>query len=390
VALRSDGEVIYAGRKHGGTIPELPGARRQQKKPPGEDAGFKIQYFSDNGLRETEGKTLWRGMMGAAIRRNSDGEAHIDVDESVGSQWVLNNNADRLQLQGMGLDVEPHVSESMDNADLYYVQVSAGYCHTALLRSDGVALAFGNNDSGQCDLPLEPSFKQLSAGGAHTILLHKDGSVSAKGLNNDHQCDVPACNDEAAYVQISAGRRHTVLLRSDGLAKAVGCNESGQCDIPYLNAGLRYLQVSAGGNHTALLRSDGQVVTCGVAGGILIPAVLECQPTADWLMTRPALPPSVKYVADFGERPIHFIEGNGNLVVQVFAKLDAAKVQIECSSVAGNRLAAFEVGSDVSVYEVQNIICEKLSIERWRLQAVLPCGHLMNCVNQHALFAKLL
>lgn len=39
-----------------------------------------------------------------------------------------------------------------------YVQASAGCYHTVLLRSDGHAVACGDNDDGQCDIPeLEPN-----------------------------------------------------------------------------------------------------------------------------------------------------------------------------------------------------------------------------------------
>ena len=42
-------------------------------------------------------------------------------------------------------------------AGLRYTQVSAGYGHTVLLRSDGEAVACGRNGDGQRDIPALPS-----------------------------------------------------------------------------------------------------------------------------------------------------------------------------------------------------------------------------------------
>ena len=61
------------------------------------------------------------------------------------------------------------------------MQVSAGEYHTALLVSDGSAVACGDNEYGQCNLhrlpPLEAglTYEQVSAGGCHTVSLRSDG-----------------------------------------------------------------------------------------------------------------------------------------------------------------------------------------------------------------------
>ena len=60
------------------------------------------------------------------------------------------------------------------------------------------------------------SYTQISAGFTHTVLLRSDGSVVACGDNDVGQWNIPPLNEGLSYTQISAGSGHTVLLRSDG------------------------------------------------------------------------------------------------------------------------------------------------------------------------------
>ena len=72
----------------------------------------------------------------------------------------------------------PEVSRVVLGPRLAYTQVSVGYWHIVLLRRDGEAIAFGNNEHGQCDIPSLPAgleYTQVSAGVYHTALLRSDG-----------------------------------------------------------------------------------------------------------------------------------------------------------------------------------------------------------------------
>ena len=144
-----------------------------------------------------------------------------------------------------------------------YVQVTAGAQHTVFLRSDGTALACGENFSGQCDIPVPRNltYTLAAAGNCHTVLLRSDGTAVAFGCNYHDQSVIPDPGD-LRYSQIAAGESHTVLLRSDGTVVACGHNDYGQCSTPD-PGGLSYTQVAAGGVHTVLLRSDGTAVACG-------------------------------------------------------------------------------------------------------------------------------
>lgn len=301
-----------------------------------------------------------------------------------------------------------------------YVQVSAGYSHTALLRSDGRVAAFGSNDSGQCRLPApnlgnlramanisDTGYIQVSAGGDHTVLLSKDGSVEAVGSNRHGQCDVPVFDKESGelpvfdkdspwrYVRVSAGYKHTLLLRSDGKVDAAGWNKHGQCDIPPLEDGLIYLQASAGAYQSALLRSDGQVIIIGAEyGKYEVPAVYSHQSWVDYLFTKPRLPEGVEYVSDFSELPVGPaalpgrpgeipVHSNSILVVQVGVEVVKNSCYVRCVSMAGELLTSFEVQPDAIVRDVYCTMMDKLGRWHWRLQAVLSSGQLLKQFRGH-------
>jgi hypothetical protein len=167
----------------------------------------------------------------------------------------------------------PSETISMDSATspildvgIAYAHISAGLAHTVLLRSDGSAVAIGNNQFGQCNIPrLDEGIKytQISAGIGHTVLLRSDGSAVAIGANRGGQCNIPPLAEGMTYTQISAGFHHTVLLRSDGFAVAVGSNGFAQCNIPRLDEDLVYTRISAGIGHTVLLCSEGRALAIG-------------------------------------------------------------------------------------------------------------------------------
>merc|ERR1719296_755976 len=83
-----------------------------------------------------------------------------------------------------------------------------------------------------------------SAGTWHSCLICSDGTAVACGDNDDGQCDLPVLEEGATYTQVFTGGLHTVLLRSDGTAgTAVACgdNGDGQCNLPVLEDGVCFV-----------------------------------------------------------------------------------------------------------------------------------------------------
>src|SRR5439155_25403125 len=62
--------------------------------------------------------------------------------------------------------------------------ISAGANHTLALRSDGTALGWGYNSSGQATIPTSLSgVVAISGGGLHSLALKNDGTVTGWGDN---------------------------------------------------------------------------------------------------------------------------------------------------------------------------------------------------------------
>ena len=66
------------------------------------------------------------------------------------------------------------------------------------------------------------------AGIRHTVGLKSDGLVLATGLNQQGQCNVGSWRD---IVQVAAGGYFTVGLKSDGRVVAVGYNDNGETNV---------------------------------------------------------------------------------------------------------------------------------------------------------------
>merc|ERR1712007_279754 len=193
--------------------------------------------------------------------------------------------------------------------------------------------------------------------GCHTVLLRSDGTAVACGNNDWGQCNIPELGD-LTYTQVAAGGRHTVLLRSDGTAVACGANDDGQCNIPELGD-LTYTQVAAGGDHTVLLRSDGPVVTIGSR--------------YSWQQPRPFQGPFVYAAMEIGA-----IEPKSVVVLQASFKYDAEGLlnQMVFDKLNGERDCEFQV----QAADCLSTILARLKHmhDRVQIKVVLPGGQLMS------------
>ncbi|CAL1126930.1 unnamed protein product [Cladocopium goreaui] len=239
-----------------------------------------------------------------------------------------------------------------------YTQISAGFGYTVLLRSDGSAVAIGQNEYGQCSIPALDegmAYIQVAAGVLHTVLLRSDGSAVAIGQNNYGQFNIPALEDEMAYAQISAGFDYTMLLRSDGSAVAIGRNEYGQCSIPALDEGMWYTQIAAGLHHTVLLRSDGSAVAIGQNG--------------DGQCNIPSPEPGMCYISD--------MRVGRDLTAQLELAGEDDAVTLIGSSLAGEERFRLTAHGDDSAWETYKRIARELKMNLWNLHLVLPDGQLL-------------
>lgn len=157
-----------------------------------------------------------------------------------------------------------------------YVQMSVGSNHAIAVRSDGAAVAWGSNHSGQAQVPaLSPGLTvlQAHAGAQWSLLLLSNGAIVVFGNNNNGLMAVPLLPSGVTYTEVWGGPTHAIARRSDGACVGWGENGAGQADVPALPAGVTYTAMSLGSNHTLALRSDGLVVAWGnnAAGQCTVP-----------------------------------------------------------------------------------------------------------------------
>lgn len=130
--------------------------------------------------------------------------------------------------------------------------VSVGGYHVLALRNDGTVAAWGNNNYGQCNVPIGLSdVTAISAGGFHSVALKSDGTVVAWGYNSNGQTTLPA--GLVGVTAISAGVFHTLAVKA-GEVVAWGWNGYGQCNVPTGLSGV--VAVAAGRAHSVAIRGD--------------------------------------------------------------------------------------------------------------------------------------
>jgi len=153
-----------------------------------------------------------------------------------------------------------------------YTHAAVGDCHTVLLRSDGQAVACGDNRCGQCDIPeLDDTvtYTHAVAGSLHTVLLRSDGQAVACGYNHYGQCDIPELSEGSMYVTATTGPSLIVqaVLNNDSIA-FTSLDSATMCNIPYaltdrLSAVLAQFQREAGFNSSEfqVVLSSGELLS---------------------------------------------------------------------------------------------------------------------------------
>jgi len=160
------------------------------------------------------------------------------------------------ELRAWGLDGDGQVMNTPAGGG--YVAVAAGDAHGLALRSDGIVVAWGRNDDGQCDVPVG-TFRAIGAGADFSLAVRSDGSIVAWGYDGRGQVsDVPRGDD---FVAVDGGEFFAVALKSDGSIVAWGNDRWGQVsDVP---EGMDFTAVAAGDDHAVALRSDGSLAAWG-------------------------------------------------------------------------------------------------------------------------------
>jgi alpha-tubulin suppressor-like RCC1 family protein len=173
-------------------------------------------------------------------------------------------------------------------------QVSAGYPHTAAIKTDGTLWTWGYNGTGQLGdntrtnrsspvqtITFGTNWKQVSCG-YHTAAIKTDGTLWTWGQNTNGQLGNNTANNTSSPVQtVAFGTNwkqvvcgyHTAAIKTDGTLWLWGRNTSGQLGdnsttnksspVQTIAFGTNWKQVSVGRSHTAAIKTDGTLWAWG-------------------------------------------------------------------------------------------------------------------------------
>jgi alpha-tubulin suppressor-like RCC1 family protein len=228
---------------------------------------------------------------GATIRFTLDGRDPTTTDPIIANNGtlLLGNYTLKARAFKTGVTTSEITSATYQlNAAMTSAHVDGGMGRSILVRSDGLAWAWGTQPGNGTFAVLSPiptgtitGITSGSAGGQHTLLANVSGSVYAWGGNLNGQVGdgststrltAVLLNTIASVAKVAAGGKHSIALKTDGTVWAWGANNQGQVGdgtttqrtSPVAVAGLSGVTaVAAGEDFSLALKSDGTVWSWG-------------------------------------------------------------------------------------------------------------------------------
>ena len=134
-----------------------------------------------------------------------------------------------------------------------FTAVAAGSEHVCGLQDDDTIVCWGNNASGQVDVP-DGEFSAVTSGGEHSCALRTDGTAVCWGSNRWGQIRAP----DGRFSAVAAGGEHTCALDADERVVCWGSRRWFQRDGVFGH----YSAIAAGGRHSCALRVTDQTAVC--------------------------------------------------------------------------------------------------------------------------------
>jgi alpha-tubulin suppressor-like RCC1 family protein len=227
------------------------------------------------------------------------GHRHTSAIKTDGSLWTWGSNGGG-QL-GINNTANRSIPVTTFTGGTNWKQVSAGEQHTVAIKTDGTLWTWGGNDSGQLgdntvtnrSTPVTTfaggnNWKQVSAGWKHTAAIKTDGSLWGWGLDQQVQLGLARGTGGGGFLtpvttfaggnnwkSVSAGFYHTAAIKTDGTlwtwgqqinnVGTLGVNDStgfASRNVPVTTfaGGNNWKQVSGGQSVTAAIKTDGTFI----------------------------------------------------------------------------------------------------------------------------------
>ena len=138
--------------------------------------------------------------------------------------------------------------------------VAIGDLHTVVLHTDGTVSAYGDNNSGQCEVSKWNDIQQVDTGYAYTAGLTTDGTIVFAGAEN---CNPQEFTQWKRITEIAAGNSFLVARDESGETYATGENKQGECNV---NAWKNMISIAAGYDHTIGICDTGEIFATGYNG----------------------------------------------------------------------------------------------------------------------------
>jgi len=132
------------------------------------------------------------------------------------------------------------------------IDIDANQSNSVGVKSDGTAIAVGDNPHGQNWVSAWDDIRYIRSSGRHTVGLKNDGTVVAVGRNDEGQLNVATWTD---IIEIAASWEHTVGLKSDGTIVTAGSDSNGA------DAWTGVSQIAAGSTVIAAIKPDGTALS---------------------------------------------------------------------------------------------------------------------------------
>ena len=132
--------------------------------------------------------------------------------------------------------------------------------HAVVLRKDGTAAAYGNNEEGQCKVQDWKNLADIAVGRHYTVGVTKKGEVLFTGADYNGQAQAASWR---GITQIAAGTGHVLGLKKDGTVVAAGRNNSQECEVGDWE---HIVAVAAGYSHSIGLDENGNFCSVGFNG----------------------------------------------------------------------------------------------------------------------------